>query len=280
MSLYNARYHGENQTHVVAYESLPEFLAMVRAPRLSRRGNDSEATDSFRQNWTGTKSLSEALNLCEFGWEKGRNLISDKLNLAYSNTKSGPGKTTSLDVAGAYPIVPVAVAGDPMNMWEPNPEEQKTKPVVAFYQRLFFSAIVEPEHIINLGAAILTMVDQLENKGYSTEIYCYLSTKTNFYTVKIKDAGEPLDVNRVAFPLAHPSMFRRLSFKVTESDPRLEFESNYGYAANPRKELIPDNSVVIPTTEMNIRCETLDSACSYVKNLIQQSPWASNLQFE
>ena len=49
-------------------------------------------------------------------------------------------------------------------------------------------------------------------------------------SVKIKDYNETLDLQRLSFPIAHPSMFRRFGFRVTESVEGLKSTNwPYGY---------------------------------------------------
>lgn len=279
MSLYNSRFDGSEQIHVAAYSSIGEVLEVIKNPQ-KRWISNAQSSNPDYSNWYQTKNLEEATTMLRDGWHKGRDLLIDGINVSNVNTSQLNAPHSSLDVAGACPFIPAVVAGDPLNMWALNEDANKTKPVVAFYQRLFYSSRVRSEHILNLGSAIISMIDKLEGAGYPTEIYVYNSTAKNFFTVKLKDAGEPLNIDRLAFPIAHPSMFRRIAFRLTETDPRLEYEPSYGYASNPREGYIPENSVVIPTTELRVQCETVSNACNYVKSLIQQSPWASSIEIE
>ena len=51
-----------------------------------------------------------------------------------------------------------------------------------------------------------------------------------FATVKVKDYREHMDLQKLCFPLAHPSMFRRFGFKWLETVPGLtEVGWSFGY---------------------------------------------------
>lgn len=88
------------------------------------------------------------------------------------------------------------------------------------------------------GAAICALVETLEVMQHSTEIWVESSVRSRFsvtstYTVlvKVKSADEILDMDRVMFALAHPSMLRRLVFSLQECE-NASIRSQFGFNPN------------------------------------------------
>ena len=53
--------------------------------------------------------------------------------------------------------------------------------------------------------------------------------------VKVKDYQEKLNIQKLCFPIAHPSFFRRFGFRFVETFPALEdtyFKDGYGCSMN------------------------------------------------
>ncbi len=213
--------------------------------RSSERPGDGE----YGRKWSGTDSLEEALKLAEYGWPGGRKMMAESLDAADVAQRAIRHKTEGLDVGGSYPFVPAAVAGDPMCMVTRGLDMARTRPAFRLMVSGVYSASISANVIMNRGAAILSWADRLENMGFTTDIYnvasvhCYASPSskngerpyrnvTMGFPVKL--AGEPLDIDRAAFMLAHPAMLRRLWFATCERHAELScgFSSGYGSVSN------------------------------------------------
>src|SRR4029077_4430749 len=92
------------------------------------------------------------------------------------------------------------------------------------------SGAVTAATIMTRGGAILSWVDGLESEGFRCEIDVIESGlfRENtpkplgvLFSVKVKRADEPLDIDRVSFWLAHPAIQRRLMFGLYERSPEL-----------------------------------------------------------
>jgi len=81
---------------------------------------------------------------------------------------------------------------------------------------------VSPEAIKRRGAAVLALVDMLQNRGLRVEV---LGTFTNVkagvleYRWTVKAANANASLATLAFGLAHPSMLRRIVFSMMECEP-------------------------------------------------------------
>jgi len=266
------------------YESLEALLA-TQNNRIIRGGgygrSPSTREGSKRNDWSGTASLEEAFSLARNGWKEGRANISNALNVAHAVTKNSNAPNQSLDVAGAFPFIPAAVAGDPMNMWSPNPADIKTKPVIRLYHNICYSAVVPAKNITNIGGAMLGVVDQLESSGFRTEIVAYWGSYEALITVLLKEASEPLNLDALAFPMAHPAMLRRINFFIRESEPTLPWEGvGMGYPKTIEPEFVLPNSVVIPANIGGNEGATVEGAVAYIQRLVKASPWGDAITFE
>jgi hypothetical protein len=183
--------------------------------------------------WSGTKSWDQAIDMALYsGWPEGRNLLIN--SLAIVSPKPEPYKSIAYDVAGAFPMVPLYLTGEPAHMMNfPEFESVASNPIVRIDYNISVSGSVSPKSIMLRGAAVLSLCNTLENKGYSCEIrifdICSSGNDTFRYSIVFKRAGEPLDLDRAAFALAHPSTLRRFGFALQEQIPEHEKTMNTGY---------------------------------------------------
>ena len=67
----------------------------------------------------------------------------------------------------------------------------------------------------------------------------------------MKSANERLNISKLAFPLVHPSMFRRLYFRFIEVYPTIPRSFTYGYGkvpvASDFKAVCGKDEILLPT---------------------------------
>lgn len=278
------------------YETLESLLNRVETANPISRTVSSVSNDV---RWAGVVT-SDAIKLARQGWLEGRQFMSSLLTVGKAQTAAMSVKGQSLDVGGAYPFIPAACAGDPMNMWNITEEANKTKPVIRLYVPSVFPANYSHDDINNLGGACLTLVDQLENSGVQIEITIYYATNMErkyeskskpslgILSCNVKNAGEPVDIDRLAFALCNPAMCRRLWFRIMECSPEFNHlcPTGYGFVKNASKEMVEQNSIVLPapTSErfgMDIYAlRTPALACAWVMTQFKNSEFADMLTFE
>jgi hypothetical protein len=222
-----------------------------------RREGSRDETGRFDR---GTATFAEAVDLARHGWPQGRQLISDALAIVFPERAQLPERVH--DVAGAYPDVPRAVAGDPMSMINLRPSSRAARPVVRVDYSRSAPSIVPAAAIINRGAALLGAVDALESAGYSVELRLVfkntsLAAPLAFHSaVTIKDAGAPLDIDRAAFALINPAVLRRLAFAIREQHGELERNggfNSYGVADSTPLDSERDTVFVPRACEADLR---------------------------
>ena len=80
-----------------------------------------------------------------------------------------------------------------------------------------------------------SLIDKLEDAGMSCAItlceYTDASQGKGKFLIEfpIKKAGQPLDIDRCAYAMVHPSMLRKICFALTETEPKAEGGWSGGY---------------------------------------------------
>ena len=95
----------------------------------------------------------------------------------------------------------------------------------------------------------MSLVDTLEDQGISVSLTLSYGAEQNGRTIRLdiiaKEAGQPLDRDRIVFATTHPSMFRRLAFRWMEQDRFYHSHApTYGRPASPPKITDPDTMLV------------------------------------
>jgi hypothetical protein len=182
----------------------------------------------------GSDSFAAAARMARQGWPAGRNRMREALAKAAAYVVPNRAPAWQLDVAGARPMVAAAIAGDPLCMWTPNPDVPAGRPTVEIMVNATTSSGVDAQTIERRGAAILAEVDRMEDAGLSVELSVCWASRSKMWTqrqhlsvVRCKKAGEPLDIDRAAFALIHPSMQRRLFFADLERMCGLPEQTNW-----------------------------------------------------
>lgn len=234
---YNSTLKGKWRIDVAdSVEDMIATSAIESAPNWTKQRYSRDS--GFSYNMLKTRTHNEAVNLARLGWPEGRSKMSDAIDAAKFVQTNSTHRAEELDVGGAYPFVPAAAAGDPMCMVRVGLEQSKTKPIFRFMVGGFISSGVQSDAIMRRGAAILSWVDKLEAEGGRCELLYNLTCAGGDlkYTIStaIKRADEPLDIDRAAFVLAHPSMFRRIAFGCYErhADVCHHLGTTYGYPSN------------------------------------------------
>lgn len=171
-----------------------------------------------------TASMDEAQNLARDGWEAGRSEVEKKR--AHFGALIGAKALRAVnayEVAGYTPDVPEFLSGNPECMIVRKYEETEGAGRIL---RLVFncaaSHAMSQQTIIARGAIACALVDAIESTGARVEIVlCAASSRSGFscsFFATIKQASEPVEMDKLAFALAHPSTLRRIGLSVFEHD--------------------------------------------------------------
>jgi hypothetical protein len=273
-------FHREGSTFNREFRSWWDFVQCAADDSLyawNSPGNKSYSNHashySGNTSWFATESFDQTLDMAlRSGWPEGRTLLQDSLVAVAPQPKVY--ETLEFEVAGAYPCVPLYCAGDPACMvQDPGSSIRSAKPIIRIDYNNYITSSVEPRDMMLRGAAILSLADSLERSGFSTELRIIgncrdLARKFTFrYSIVYKQAGEPLDLDRAAFAIAHPSSMRRLAFAILEQHPELEpsFAGNYGaplYEANDPTSGKPGGAIFVPGSRSDETPERANKAVS------------------
>lgn len=223
----------------------------------------------------GIKSYEEALETLKNGYQP----IADELKSKIKMNLQGQGKRVSFrnDIVGYAPIVPLAVLGVPASMINSTMKPIKAK-VVDVYYDMVASCMTEGSDILKAGVKLLSAVIALEQQGYRFNIYAvqsYTDSDADMLCIKVKDAMQPLDLKRVAFPLAHTAFFRCIGFDWYSKTPKGKYRGGYGkalgYAKSKEKcremmkEMFGQNALYISCATLT---RDLDGADKYLEEVL------------
>jgi len=250
-----------NETNV-KFESLGAALHDINT-RPARADWDQSALMSQRIEgdnrplWSGTKDFAGAVHLAQNGWIEGRdNMLSALTGTIQQIGGLHKAPAIYLDVAGAYPIAALAAAGETFNMVNLSPVSDRARPVVRLAFSGFVSSAYKPEYIRNYGAALLAYVEALEVNDYQCELTYVMHAKDRAgaqrgtFSVVFKAAGEVLDIDRCAFMLTCPAMFRRIDFAIMERYFPPSFQASYGTPSTlVRGKHFDEDQILLPSIQ-------------------------------
>lgn len=222
--------------NVSYFETIDEYINFLEESE-SMRYNSSTTGD---YDFTGTHSLKEALELCKYGDENLRQYIYQQ-NLQFDNVDSlnKVRRSTVNDVVGFMPNVPNYVLGIPTNMIRDNRTMINSK-VLNIFINISAAWHINRKYIEQNAAKYVCAINRLEEEGYRCNVYAGAAgenySKENLLVVKIKSDKEPMNLAKMAFPLCHPSMLRRLKFKWMETIP-IDFGAGYGSSITDDKQI-------------------------------------------
>lgn len=228
-----------SKTEIVEYDSLQEFYQyLVSTPFNKAFCWESHSSVEGSYYFTKTKDFNEAVELFRNGWSDMANKLVQKLKVIESKTEPTMKPRNTLSVCGYQAIVPLYLQGAPNNMVNKKMVPVKQK-IITLNKSIDYSGGVDTDSIIEESIKAMQIIKKLEAQGYRCNLNLVLGTtaglpaKQFIVKVRIKSANEKLNVSKLAFPLVHPSMLRRLFFRFIEVYPNVTkaFVSGYGRPA-------------------------------------------------
>lgn len=227
---FRARQPGDTGGHrqTVTFETTLEYLQWCDRWMTEHADSKTLASVIGRTDWCGA-TWRGALALARTGWAEGSDQVRKLSDRYVHQITNLVDKTVYYyDVSGSYVDVGRYIDGEPEHFVEFATE--RVRDAGTRMHRIMvqgsFSCDTPHEAIIRRGAAITALVDLLETLGIRCEIVSSATlsersygTNRNWFEfrVPLKEADEALDIDRVAFALAHPASLRRLGFAVMES---------------------------------------------------------------
>lgn len=228
-----------NKAEVIEYDSLQEFYDyLCKTPFNDAFRWEGHASVTGSEGFTKTKDFDEAVQLFKNGWSDMASNLVQRLKVIESKTEPTMKPRNSLGVCGYQAIVPLYLQGVPNNMMNKKMVPVKQK-VITLNKSIDYHGGVKADVIIEESIKAMQIVKKLEAQGYRCNLNIVLGASAGygadrkgfFIKVRIKSANEKMNVSKLAFPLVHPSMLRRLFFRFIEVYPSVTKEFTYGYGA-------------------------------------------------
>lgn len=244
--------YNEDSTFRQEADDFADFLAFV--DREPENGGSSRGVEEFRSNWTKTENWREAMTLAQSGWAEGLQEVEKYRAQIESVTGSMIAKqVVQWDVSGDFADAGLYSSGVPECMGS---FHEEIMPGAGRIVRIMIDVAAwggdSAQGMIRRGAGAIALVDALEQSGRSCEVIaCSTWGKECVTLVPVKRAGEALEIDRMAFMLAHPSMERRLMFSAAEQAP-MNIRRQYGFRpggpyGTPWKYSDPSADIIVPS---------------------------------
>ena len=216
------------------FDSIHSFVEYIEGTPLNNvfKWSKLGSTDTTNYSWYTTHNYEEAKNKLHYG-DKA---LSEKLTGILKVEKHSQNmlvQKPSYGVAGYQASVPRYLQGIPTNMIAKKSVVQKQK-VITITKNIGYYGSFTGQEIIDEAIKAVQLINTIEAHGircnlYVSSIAAASGTAVGF-RVKIKSANERLNISKLAFPLANPSMLRRFSFRYREVAPETTsgFSGSYG----------------------------------------------------
>ena len=183
-------------------------------------------------NFSQTNSFEEATELFKDGWHSMADQLVKKLSVVKNQVVDTEVKKVLYDVVGFQASVPRYLQGIPTNMINKRIVTVKQK-VITLDKDISYNCLTNTKQIIEASTQVLLLIKKLEAQGIRVNLNLILGVKAGYtkevVKVRIKSANERLNISKLAFPLVHPSMLRRLFFRYIEVAPTVTKNYKWGY---------------------------------------------------
>lgn len=252
---YETFWRGEWWVRHFSFESLEDYLAYLEKAPVGEVFEEGAASELGSAAFTGTASLAEALDLARFGWHEGfSRLVGMVERIRRALDLNLEPRRTFHDYVGFAPDVKAYLEGTPTAMLNQPPRERRK---VIVYMNTTFDGSAADERIYHRGAAVLAAVEALEVMGLAVDLrlfeMSYLEQEVHFSEFCLKRVDERANLQKLHFPLCHPSWVRRLNFRLIETSPGMTVGWAGAYGIPAEAQLmrtvlrLDDDAILIPT---------------------------------
>lgn len=228
------KYHGKTIT-LREYKNLDDFYSYINNTPLNETFRWIKlSSNEGKYDFTKTSSFGEAEDLFKNGWQDMSKKLTAKLKVEKDQQVSGTMKKMLFDIVGFQASVPRYLQGIPTNMVNTKliPTKQK---IITLDKDISYNCSITTEQIINASTETLRLIKLIEAKGIRVNLNLVWGIKAGntkeVIKIRLKSAGERLNISKLAFPLVHPSMLRRLCFRFIEVAPTITDSYKWGYGS-------------------------------------------------
>ena len=246
------KHSGKEIWNLVEFDSLNEFIKYLDETPTNEtfKNNPLSSRKANRHNWSGTDTFEQAIELLKNGWTVGAEKLTKKLKIAESNKEVETAYKNILSMAGYQAIVPLYLQGVPNCMINKKPVPVKNK-VITINRVMVCSCSVSSETLMNESIKCFQIIKRIEAAGYRVNLNLMISSGHVCVKIRLKSSSEKLNISKLAFPLVHTAMLRRLYFRFIEVYPTIPYGYQWGYGRVPEekefKAMCEKNEIVLPT---------------------------------
>jgi hypothetical protein len=251
------RYIKNNRIYITEYSSLSEFITDINSlpnNRFYPNTHDSQKVEKTGR-FTGTTDYQQATHLLTHGWDSAAQKMTAKVRMNQSVSTVSRSSKPAYGVVGSQASVPRYLQGIPTNMISRQTTYSKQK-VVTITKGISYAAKWTTDQILEESIKALQIIQSMENAGQRVRLNVMLATTcddcihTHVCKVCIKQPDERLNISKMSFALAHPSMLRHFFIKWIEVDPFAEYDLgwSFGTPSEPsvKEKAMEENEYYIP----------------------------------
>lgn len=201
---------------------------------------------------TGRNKLKVDAKTCLSGWQEGAEQV-ERLRDKIATSAPQQRRWERYAVGGAIPNVPKYLAGDPAHMRVLQSVRARQRPTITLINNIAGLCRVPDRAFANKAAVVAAIVDSCESAGFSCEVLAVAPSSgcddPNWLcglAFTVKDAGDTLDIAKLAFGLGHTQMWRGLGFAVYSLRGNEKLGLGHGRTVEVDGEL-PRNTYLLPS---------------------------------
>lgn len=259
----------ENGDVRVWCDSLDEFLT-----RCDSMHDSAGSSQTGEESWTGTANYEAAGELARSGWAEPRATVQGHREAAtteFARAMAPRWTVEHVRVGGVFDPVRDRVGSQ--FCWQRPIEHERPMTTTRVHRvnvPIAASSGVEPDEMLEAGAAVVALVDVLRILGHTLEVVVTETVSngngsTFVCGFLLHKAGDVVDVDRLAYWLAHPSALRRHVFACNESLPQKDRQrfgfglgiGNYGYPATTPQWALDSMGVTLDVGNVNDRLRAI-----------------------
>ena len=228
-------------SYVREFKTLDEFEGYItKTPLNSTFQWEKLASVDSTYGFTQTHSYEEATKIFKDGWNSMAQKITQKLNVIQNQVIDAQVQKIMYDVVGFQASVPRYLQGIPTSMVNKKQVPVKQR-VITLNKDVSYNCGITTAQIVEASIQTLQLIKKIEAQGVRVNLNLVWGVEAGktkeVVKIRLKSANERLNISKLAFPLVHPSMLRRLLFRYMEVAPTItkDYAFAYGYPMNGSK---------------------------------------------